>query len=171
MAGSVVAAVLEGAWPLLVEVQALVVDAAGPPRRSAAGLDNGRLAEILAVLTQRGEIPLAGVDVNASIAGGLRVIEPGLDLGVVVAVASVRAGCPIVSGTVVVGELGLGGEVRSVPQTERRLAEAARRRVHVWFRLVPLSTPRQERASDVVPVRESASGLGIGSAPGLHVLA
>ena len=126
VAGSVVAAVLEGARPLLVEVQALVVDATGPPRRSAAGLDNGRLAQILAVLTQRGEIPLVGVDVYASIAGGLRVIEPGLDLGVALAVASARLGRPIASGTVVVGELGLGGEVRSVPQTERRLAEAAR---------------------------------------------
>ncbi len=168
VAGSVVAAVLEGARPLLVEVQALVVDAAGPPRRSAAGLDNGRLAQILAVLTQRGEIPLAGVDVYASIAGGLRVIEPGLDLGVALAVASARVGRPIASGTVVVGELGLGGEVRSVPQTERRLAEAAR--LGFTRALVPPSTPRQA-GIDVVPVRDLRRALALGLAPGLHVLA
>jgi DNA repair protein RadA/Sms len=146
----------------------LVVDATGPPRRAAAGLDNGRLAQILAVLAQRGAVPLSSADVYASIAGGLRVIEPGLDLGLALAVASARLDRPIASGTVVVGELGLGGEVRSVPQVERRLAEAAR--LGFTRALVPPSTPPQP-GLDVVPVRDLSRALALGLASGLRVLA
>jgi DNA repair protein RadA/Sms len=167
VAGSVVAAVIEGARPLLVEVQALVVGATGPPRRSAAGLDSGRLAQILAVLASRGEVPLGDVDVYASIAGGLRVVEPGLDLSVALAIASARLGRPIVSGTVVVGELGLGGEVRSVPQIERRLAEAAR--LGFTRALVPPSTA-PHAGIDVVPVRDLGRALARGLVSGLRAL-
>ena len=125
--GSAVAAVLEGARPLLVEVQALVVPTQmAMPRRSAAGLDTGRLALILAVLQQRAAVPVAGAEVYASVAGGLRVAETGLDLALALALAGATNGRPVVAGTVAIGELGLGGEVRSVPQLEHRLAEAAR---------------------------------------------
>jgi DNA repair protein RadA/Sms len=126
VSGSVVAAVLEGERPLLVEVQALVVGGSTPGRRSGGGLDAGRLGQILAVLEQRAGVSVTGADVYVNIAGGLRICEPGLDLAVAVAVASARTGGPVAPDTVVIGELGLGGEVRSVPQLERRLAEAAR---------------------------------------------
>lgn len=124
--GSAVAAVLEGTRPLLVEVQALVVDTQAPPRRSSAGLDGGRLAMLLAVLDQHARITFSRADVYASIAGGLRVGEPGVDLALALAAASARTRRPAREHTVAVGEVGLGGEVRSVPQVERRLAEAAR---------------------------------------------
>jgi DNA repair protein RadA/Sms len=127
VAGSAVAAVLEGDRPVMVEVQVLVVDGESPsPRRSGSGVDAQRLSLLLAVLGQRAGINLMRADVYASIAGGLRVAEPGLDLALALAAASARTGRSLPDGLVVVGELGLGGEVRSVPQLERRLAEAAR---------------------------------------------
>jgi DNA repair protein RadA/Sms len=125
--GSMVAAVLEGARPILVEVQALVMGTGAPvPRRSAAGMESGRLAMLLAVLDRHAGLSCAGADVYASVAGGLRITERGLDLALALAVAGAQLGSSTVPATVVVGELGLGGEVRSVPQLERRLAEAAR---------------------------------------------
>lgn len=125
--GSVVAPVLEGARPLLVEVQALVAPTPAPlPRRSAQGLDASRLALLLAVLERRGSLSLAGCDVYASVAGGVRVGEAGADLAVVLAVASARVGVPVDARTVALGEVGLGGELRQVAQHPRRIAEAAR---------------------------------------------
>jgi DNA repair protein RadA/Sms len=125
--GSAVAAVLEGARQLLVEVQALLMHTAAPmPRRSAAGMETGRLAMLLAVLEQYAGVKSTGDDVYASVAGGLRVTERGLDLALALAVAGARLGAIATRDTVAIGELGLGGEVRSVPQLERRLAEATR---------------------------------------------
>ena len=101
--------------------------AAPMPRRSASGMESGRLAMLLAVLEQHAAVRSTSADVYASVAGGLRVTERGLDLALVLAVAGAqprRRGHR--RGTVAIGELGLGGEVRSVPQLERRLAEAAR---------------------------------------------
>jgi DNA repair protein RadA/Sms len=127
IAGSAVAPVIDGARPMLVEVQALVAPpASGPPRRSASGLDAARLALLLAVLEQRAGVPVAGADVYASVAGGVRVTEPGADLAVALAVASARLDVPVPPTTIVLGEVGLGGELRQVPQAARRLAEAAR---------------------------------------------
>jgi DNA repair protein RadA/Sms len=123
--GSAVAGVLEGTRPLLVEVQSLVVQSS-VPRRTVAGVDVGRLGMLLAVLDQHLRLDLARHEVYASVAGGLRVAEPGIDLAVLLAVASARLRRPVADGLVAVGEVGLGGEVRSVPQTERRLAEASR---------------------------------------------
>lgn len=140
LAGSVVTAVLEGARPLLVEVQALVSCAqAPPPRRSVQGLDAKRLDLVLAVLQVRGGVPVGGADVYASVAGGIRVLDAGADLAVALAVAGARAGVPIPADVVAVGEVGLGGEIRQAPQTPRRLAEAAR----LGFRwaVVPTSVP------------------------------
>jgi DNA repair protein RadA/Sms len=125
--GSAVAAVLEGARPILVEVQALAMPTAAPmPRRSAAGMESGRLAMLLAVLERHARVVCAGADVYASVAGGLRVTERGLDLALGLAVAGAQLSRITTRDTVAIGELGLGGEVRSVPQLERRLAEAAR---------------------------------------------
>jgi DNA repair protein RadA/Sms len=125
--GSAVAPVLEGARPLLVEVQALVAPAAGgPPRRSATGLDPARLALLLAVLEQRAGLPVAVADVYASAVGGVRVTEPGADLAIAIAVASALFDRPIPHAAVALGEIGLGGEVRQVPQLARRVTEAAR---------------------------------------------
>ncbi|MSO79384.1 MAG: DNA repair protein RadA [Acidimicrobiia bacterium] len=125
--GSAIAAVLDGARPLLVEVQALVAPSGGgPPRRSATGLDSARLALLLAVLEQRAGVPLTSTDVYASAAGGVRVTEPGADLAIALAVASAHLDQPLPATTVALGEVGLGGELRQVPQASRRLAEAAR---------------------------------------------
>ncbi len=125
--GSVVTAVLEGARPVLVEVQALVTPTRAPmPRRSAQGLDQNRLGLLLAVLEARGGQRLADADVYASVAGGIRVTEAGSDLAVAIAVAGARRGRPVAADLVAVGEIGLGGEIRQASQTPRRLAEAAR---------------------------------------------
>jgi DNA repair protein RadA/Sms len=125
--GSVVTAVLEGARPVLVEVQALVTPTRAPmPRRSAQGLDQNRLTLLLAVLEARGGLPVADADVYASVAGGIRVTEAGSDLAVAIAVAGARRGRPVAEDLVAIGEIGLGGEVRQAAQTPRRLAEAAR---------------------------------------------
>ncbi len=125
--GSAVAAVLEGARPILVEVQALVLPTAAPmPRRSASGMESGRLAMLLAVLEQHSKVKPVKADVYASVAGGLRVTERGLDLALALALAGASLECAVTRDTVAIGELGLGGEVRSVPQLERRLAEAGR---------------------------------------------
>jgi DNA repair protein RadA/Sms len=125
--GSVVTAVLEGARPLLVEVQALVIPTRAPvPRRSSQGLDTNRLTLLLAVLEARGGHRMGDADVFASVAGGIRVTDAGADLAVAIAVAGARVGQPVASDLVAVGEVGLGGEVRQAAQTPRRLAEAAR---------------------------------------------
>lgn len=122
--GSAVAATLDGQRALLVEVQALVVQAPPntPLRRSAQGLDGGRLAQLLAVLTQRTQAVPPHCDVFASVVGGLRVPEPAADLAVALAVVSSIRGEPLPPDVAIFGEVGLGGEVRQVSGTERRLA-------------------------------------------------
>ncbi len=125
--GSAVVCAIEGTRSLLVEVQALTIPTSfGMPRRTAAGVDYNRLLVLLAVLERRGGLQLSGQDVYASVAGGISVDEPAADLGIAAAVASSLRNRPVDSRTVVVGEVGLAGEVRAVPQVEKRLAEAAR---------------------------------------------
>jgi DNA repair protein RadA/Sms len=137
--GSTVVPAMEGNRPVLVEIQALVTPATGPPRRSFQDLDAGRVALLLAVLEQRGGERLSGFDVFASAAGGARVLEPGADLAVGLAVVSSRTGRALPAEVVVCGEVGLGGEIRQVAHTGRRLAEAAR--VGFTRAIVPLSAP------------------------------
>jgi DNA repair protein RadA/Sms len=138
--GSVVAAVLEGTRPLCVEVQSLVVHTPAPmPRRVAQSFDGGRLAMLVAIVQQRAGVALAGHDIFASVAGGVKVAEPGADLAVALAIVSARDDVPVAADTVVIGELGLGGEVRQVPQIGRRLAEA--QRLGFARAIVPASTP------------------------------
>ncbi len=126
-AGSVVVCAIEGTRPLLVEIQALVSPTHfGMPRRTAAGVDYNRLLLLLAVLERRAGLQLAAQDVYVSVAGGLIVEEPAADLGIAVAVASSLRDRPVDPRAVVIGEVGLTGEVRTVPQLGKRLGEAAR---------------------------------------------
>jgi DNA repair protein RadA/Sms len=125
--GSVVVASADGARPLLVEIQALVAPAsAGIGRRTAAGVDVNRVSLLLAVLSQRAGCDVLARDVFVNVAGGVRLAEPAIDLGVACAVASSARGRAIAADTVVFGEVGLAGEIRAVPLCEQRLAEAAR---------------------------------------------
>jgi DNA repair protein RadA/Sms len=125
--GSAVLATLEGSRPVLVEIQALVARSGlAMPRRTAIGVDPGRVALLLAVLEKRRGMQLHDQDVFLNVAGGLRVDEPAADLAVVAAVASSVRGRPLPDDVVVWGEVGLTGEVRSAPRAEARAREAAR---------------------------------------------
>jgi DNA repair protein RadA/Sms len=138
--GSVVAPVLEGVRPLCVEIQALVDPTEAPiPRRVAQALDSNRLAMLLGILQRRARVPISRADVYVSVAGGIRVTEPAADLAVACAIASARRDRAIEWDAVVLGEIGLGGEIRQVPHAPRRLAEA--RRLGFDRAIVPNSTP------------------------------
>jgi DNA repair protein RadA/Sms len=124
--GSVIVASLEGSRPVLVELQALVAPASfGTPRRTVLGADYNRVCLLLAVLEKRAGVPLASQDVFVNVAGGGRVVEPAADLAVVVATASSYLDRPVRGDVVVVGEVGLKGEVRAVTALTARLREAA----------------------------------------------
>ena len=126
-AGSAIAVTLEGSRPILLEVQALTANSAlGMPRRTANGFDSNRVQMLVAVLSKRVGLPLGGQDIYVNIVGGLRVVEPAVDLAVVVAMASSFRERPVDRTSVVIGEVGLSGELRSVNQIERRLNEAMR---------------------------------------------
>lgn len=141
VAGSAVLPTMEGPRPLVVEIQALTTPV--PPgvtgRRTTQGLDSGRLSMLLAVIEQHVGVRAIAHDVYASTVGGARVTEPGLDLALCAAVTSAVIGRPLPADLVIMGEVGLAGEVRQVSHAPRRLAEAAR----LGFRraLVPASTP------------------------------
>ena len=125
--GSVVVPTIEGARPLLVELQVLTASSTLPsPRRSAQGIDSGRLALLLAVLQQRVGVQTGQADVYALAVGGVKIVEPGADLALGLAVVSSLTGTPVPPDIVACGEVGLGGELRQVAHTPRRLAEAAR---------------------------------------------
>ncbi len=125
--GSVVVCSLEGTRPLLVEIQALVSRSSfGYPRRVTLGIDSNRVALLLAVLEKRIGLQLSAEDVYVNVAGGLVVDEPVADLGLVAAVASSFKGRPVDSKTVLLGEVGLAGEVRAAQQVALRVKEAAR---------------------------------------------
>lgn len=125
--GSAVVATMEGTRPLLVEVQALATRAPyGAPQRVTSGFDHKRLSLLLAVLEKRVGIAFGQLDVFLNVVGGIRVVETAGDAAVAAALASSVFDRPVPTGAVVVGELGLGGEVRHVGQIERRLHEAAR---------------------------------------------
>ncbi|HEV2107496.1 MAG TPA: DNA repair protein RadA [Thermomicrobiales bacterium] len=125
--GSTVAVTMEGTRPILVEIQALTTATAfGLPRRSANGLDAGRLQLLVAVLQKRVGLGLGGQDIYANVVGGLRVAEPAADLAVAIAVSSSFRDRAVDARTVAIGEIGLSGEIRSVNQLERRINEAGR---------------------------------------------
>ncbi len=125
--GSVVVASIEGTRSFLVELQALAAPTSlAYPRRVAAGLDYQRLTLLTAVLERRAGLKLGAQDIYVSAAGGLKVIEPAADLGIVLAIASAFKDKPLAAETIVFGEIGLSGEVRFVSHSDRRLKEAAR---------------------------------------------
>jgi DNA repair protein RadA/Sms len=165
--GSVVVPTVEGHRPLLVELQALVTnESAGSPRRSAQGLDPGRLAFLLAVLEQRAGIPVSRSDIYALAVGGVRIVEPAADLALVLAVASAQLNRAVGGDVVAVGEVGLGGELRQVGQTGRRLAEAAR--LGFTRAIVPISAPDVAGGLDLIRVGtvHEAVTAAVRSAPG-----
>ena len=127
ISGAAVFAGIEGTRPVLVEIQALVAPSSlGTPRRAVIGWDSGRLAMVLAVLEARCGISLAGRDVYLNVAGGLRINEPAADLTVAAALVSAILDQPLIADTVIFGEIGLSGEVRSVSQAGLRMNEAAK---------------------------------------------
>jgi DNA repair protein RadA/Sms len=159
--GSAVVCCLEGSRPILLEVQALVSSTAyGTARRMASGLDQNRLALLLAVLEKRAGLNMGAEDVFINLAGGMVVDEPATDLAVVAAVASSLRNRAVRPGTVVFGEVGLAGEVRATPQGPLRVKEAA----HMGFSrcVIPLGNcaPGDVPAScELVEVRHIGEAL------------
>lgn len=123
--GSVVACAMEGTRPMLLEIQALVCKTNfGMPRRTAAGVDYNRINLLMAVLEKRVGLPLSEYDAYVNIAGGIRINEPSVDLGIVMAIASSYKNKPVPDELIVFGEVGLSGEVRAVSMPEQRVLEA-----------------------------------------------
>jgi len=123
--GSVVLATMEGTRPLLVEIQALVSPTSfGYPKRTASGFDLNRLNLLIAVLERRTKLNLSDKDIYINVVGGLKLSDPAADLAICMAIASAAAGRLLDDGIVVFGEVGLGGEIRSVQGADRRVAEA-----------------------------------------------
>jgi DNA repair protein RadA/Sms len=163
VAGSVVAPVVEGRRPLLVEVQALTNSTrSSSPKRVVQGILPARLALLLAVLKQSAAVPVGANEVFVSTVGGIRVSEPAADLAVALAIGSAVSGVPISERVVAFGEIGLGGEVRQSPGAPRRLAEAAR--LGFTRAIVPASTPQPAgtmRLVHVATIAEAISELGL----------
>jgi DNA repair protein RadA/Sms len=154
--GSVVLCAMEGSRPLLVELQALVAPSElVPPRRVANGVDRNRLALVLAVLARHASLGLGSSDVFVSVAGGVRVDEPGADLAIALALVSAARGVPLGSGELPLaafGEVGLSGELRYVAHADRRLAEAAK------FGLEPVLSPDGRAKTLRQALRQALSG-------------
>jgi DNA repair protein RadA/Sms len=168
--GSCVVPWLEGSRPMLVEIQALVAPAGyGTARRTAIGVDDARLALLLAVLDRRAQVDLLGRDVYVNAVGGVRIREPGADLAIALALASSRLDAALPSDAAACGEVGLGGEIRRVAQLEARVAEAVR----LGFRrvLVPAGAraalPAQ-RGAQLVGVADVAEAVGWLRSTGVH---
>jgi DNA repair protein RadA/Sms len=156
--GGVVLPAVQGRRTLMVELQALVTPPGqSQPKRSVVGLDGGRLAMTLAVLDRHAELPVLGVDVFASVAGGIRVTEPAADLAVALAVASAATGAPLPANLAAVGEVGLAGEVRQVTNLPRRLEECAR----LGFDrvAVPASSPDGPAGMELIRVETVAEAV------------
>lgn len=150
--GCVVMAAMEGSRPLLTDVQALVATTVfGNPRRMASGVDQGRLALLLAVMEKRAGFRLYDKDVYINIAGGMTLTEPAADLALCVAIASSYKNHPLGSNVAVMGEIGLAGEIRAIPQAERRIWECSR----LGFRriLLPAANLRTVRNPQDVELR------------------
>ncbi|MFE9582666.1 DNA repair protein RadA [Nocardia sp. NPDC006044] len=127
VSGTAVTVAMDGKRPLVAEVQGLTVETEIPnPRRAVSGLDYNRVAMVLAVLQSRGKVFLGKSDVYAATVGGMRLLEPSADLAITLAIASANSEVAIPAGWVILGEVGLAGEVRKVTGLERRLAEAER---------------------------------------------
>jgi len=164
--GTAVVVAIEGTRPLLIEIQSLVnpVTTNYPPRRIASGLDINRLHMLIAVLEKRASVKLGQSDIFVNVAGGIRITEPAADLGLALSIYSNTRDRPLPDGLVVIGELGLAGEVRRVGQLERRLQEAAR---HGLTRaLIPAGTKAgRPTGLEVVEVRSLAEAISAAFLP------
>ncbi|BAY27146.1 DNA repair protein RadA [Calothrix sp. NIES-2100] len=149
--GTAIVVACEGTRPIVVELQALVSPTSYPsPRRAATGIDYNRLVQILAVLEKRVGIPMSKLDSYVASAGGLNVEEPAVDLGIAIAIVASFRDRIVDPGTVLIGEVGLGGQVRSVSQMELRLKEAAK----LGFKraIVPKGTKFPDLNIEILPV-------------------
>jgi DNA repair protein RadA/Sms len=149
--GTAIVVACEGTRPIVVELQALVSPTSyGSPRRSTTGVDYNRLLQILAVLEKRMGIPLSKLDAYVASAGGLSVEEPAVDLGIAIAVVASFRDRIVDPGTVLIGEVGLGGQVRAASQMELRLKEAAK----LGFKraIVPKGQTFPDLNIEVIPV-------------------
>jgi DNA repair protein RadA/Sms len=156
--GSAVTALLEGSRPLLVEIQGLAAKAGfGTPQRVATGFDGRRLALLLAVLDKRAGLSFATLDVFLNVVGGIQLREPSGDLAVAAALASSVFDKPLPPNSIFIGEVGLGGEVRSVSQVERRVGEAANMGLQRVY-LAERGMPRSSRTGELRPEVRSAEG-------------
>lgn len=160
VSGSVVVAALEGSRPLLVELQALVTGSPfGVPRRTTTGVDHNRLALLVAVLEKKVGLNMAGQDIFINVAGGVKLNEPAIDLGIAAAVASSHLDKTIDQQTLVLGEVGLAGEVRAIVHPELRMKEAAK----LGFRrfIIPAGNLKHLKGSDteIVGVRSVEEAL------------
>jgi len=127
VSGSTVVASLEGTRPLMVEIQSLVSQSNfGMPRRTTIGVDFNRVNLLVAVLEKRAGLYLGGMDIFVNVVGGLRIVEPAVDLGIIATIASSLKEIPIDPRTFVFGEVGLSGEIRAIAQAEIRIKEAAK---------------------------------------------
>ena len=163
--GSVVVCTMEGTRPMLLEVQALVCRTNfGLPRRTAAGMDYNRLNLLMAVLEKRLNLPLSGYDAYVNIAGGVKLNEPAMDLGLVLAVISSYRDVPIPDKTLVFGEVGLSGEVRAVSMAAQRVQEARRlgfdRIILPRACMEQIKQPEGVRLVGVSTVRDAMEALG-----------
>ncbi|MBQ8184945.1 MAG: DNA repair protein RadA [Lachnospiraceae bacterium] len=148
--GSIVACSIEGTRPILIEIQALVCKSnLAMPRRTAAGTDYNRVNLLLAVLEKRLNLPLSGCDAYVNIAGGIRINEPALDLGIVLALISSYKDKVIPDKTLAFGEVGLSGEVRAVSQAAQRVQEARK----LGFETVILPEVCMEQLTGVTGIR------------------
>ncbi|MHC5725591.1 MAG: DNA repair protein RadA, partial [Nostoc sp.] len=149
--GTAIVVACEGTRPIVVELQALVSPTSYPsPRRAGTGVDYNRLVQILAVLEKRVGIPMSKLDSYVGSAGGLNVEEPAVDLGIAIAIVASFRDRIVDPGTVLIGEVGLGGQVRSVSQMELRLKEAAK----LGFKraIVPKGTKFPDLNIEILPV-------------------
>ncbi|GAA3556261.1 DNA repair protein RadA [Amycolatopsis ultiminotia] len=156
--GTAVTVSVEGKRPLLGEVQALVSSSGMPqPRRAVSGLDSARVAMVLAVMEKRGRMKLGDKDVYVATVGGMKITEPGIDLALVLALTSSLHDVALSPRLVSVGEVGLAGEIRRVPNVGRRLAEAAR--LGYTHALVPPDSGKIPDGIRVLEVPDVASAL------------
>ncbi|MEJ2638380.1 MAG: DNA repair protein RadA [Desulfosarcinaceae bacterium] len=155
VAGSVVTACMEGTRPILVEFQALATSTnLGTPRRTVLGLDQNRVALLVAVMEKKLGLHLTGHDIFMNVAGGVKIIEPAADLAVMGAIASSFLDKPIGAGTIAIGEVGLTGEVRAVGNMEIRLGEAAKMGFSRCLApAINVARLTAKQTIDVVPVR------------------
>jgi len=125
--GSVVTSCMEGTRPILVEIQGLVSSSSlGTPRRTVLGLDTHRVALIVAVMEKRLGMNLSGLDIFMNVTGGVKIVEPAVDLAIAAALASSFLDKPVDKNTTLIGEIGLTGEIRAVGHVQARIKEAAK---------------------------------------------